>query len=80
MHYYSAIRKGNWKLIYDQRNEKLSLYDLQADIGEMHDVAAAQPAMVKVLARELTLYMKERKVTMPVHTLSGKPVAWPDAL
>lgn len=80
LHYYSAIRKGNWKLIYDQRNEKLSLYDLKTDIGEMHDLAAEQPGMVKVLAKELTVYMKERKVVMPVHSLTGKLVAWPDAL
>jgi len=80
LHYYSALRKGEWKLIYDQRNEKLSLYNLKEDIGEMHDVAAQEPVMVKVLAKELTAYMKERKVEMPVHTLSGKPVSWPDAL
>jgi len=80
LHYYSAIRKGNWKLIYDQRNEKLSLYNLKEDTGEMQDVAAAQPAVAKSLAKELTKYMQARKVTMPVHTLSGKPVSWPDAV
>lgn len=80
LHFYSAIRKGDWKLIYDQRNEKLLLYDLKTDIGEMHDMADQQPAKVKELAKALTVYLKERKMVMPEHTLSGKPVAWPDAL
>jgi len=43
--YVQAVRYGNWKAII--RNGKLSLYDLSKDIHEDHDLADAQPEIVK---------------------------------
>ncbi len=39
-----AVREGNWKLVV--REGKAELYDLAADVGEQHDVAATQPEVV----------------------------------
>jgi arylsulfatase A-like enzyme len=78
LHFFSAARKGDWKLIYDQRKQQLYLYDLKKDIGEEHDVAAENPTVTRRLAEELTKYLKERNVVMPVIKSTGRRVSWPD--
>src|SRR3546814_13104724 len=34
INYKSAIRQGEWKLIYNMRSRKKELYNLRSDIGE----------------------------------------------
>ena len=41
-----GLRRGHWKLVLGQSGG-VELYDLDADIGETTDVAAAHPALVK---------------------------------
>jgi len=48
----SAIRLGNYKLL-KLGARPLQLFDLQADIGEQHDLAAQKPEIVKTLAVKL---------------------------
>ncbi len=43
-----GLRRGHWKLVLGQSGG-VELYDLDADIGETTDVAAAHPALVKEL-------------------------------
>ncbi|WP_439557125.1 sulfatase [Dyadobacter sp.] len=80
IHFASALRKGDWKLIYDYRNRKLELYDLKNDIGEQNDQAAANPAKTRELAALLTAQLKKWNAQLPVFKKSGKPAAWPDQL
>lgn len=47
---YSALRHGKWKLVRATADGKWELYDLDADIGEQHDLAAERPELVKELA------------------------------
>lgn len=42
-----AVRRGRWKLVVD--GDDLLLFDLPRDIGERHDVAARNPAIVREL-------------------------------
>jgi arylsulfatase A-like enzyme len=47
-----ALWSGKWKAVRQDMlkgNEQIELYDLDADIGEQHDVAAENPAVVKRL-------------------------------
>jgi arylsulfatase A-like enzyme len=44
----SAIRQGNWKLV-KLPSQHEQLFDLAADIGERHDLAAQNPDVVKQL-------------------------------
>jgi hypothetical protein len=44
-----AVRNGDWKLVISQRQPELQLFHLAEDIGEQHDLAADQPALVKRL-------------------------------
>jgi arylsulfatase A-like enzyme len=51
-----AIRQGSWKLVdwrdFDQKtNSGWQLYDLSKDIGEEHNVAAANPQLVAQLSQ-----------------------------
>jgi arylsulfatase A-like enzyme len=80
INYYSAIRYGNWKLIYQMRTQKLELYDLSKDIGEHHDLASSNPVETKKLAILLGKTLKERHAQMPVEKTTGKAVPFPDEL
>lgn len=50
-----AIRKGKWKLIYLKtgsiRNPKPELYNLEKDLGEQNNIAAANPEIVSELSK-----------------------------
>jgi len=78
--YSSAIRQGDWKLIYLMKQGKLELYNLRDDIGEQKDLAAAMPEKVKQLAALLTGQLKAWKAQMPVNRMNNKPVPWPDEI
>jgi len=44
-----AIRDGDWKLFVNHDGSKAQLYNIPKDIGEEHDVASANPEVVKSL-------------------------------
>lgn len=61
----SAIRKGEWKLIYNYNKEILSLYNLTEDIGEQNDLAATYPLKVEELALAFSELLQERESRFP---------------
>ena len=73
----SAVRQGDWKLVYDQRTEHLELYNLRDDIGEQHDLSKKKPEKTRQMARLLTVQLKKWNAQMPVFKQSGRPVRWP---
>ncbi|MEM6329127.1 MAG: sulfatase-like hydrolase/transferase [Planctomycetota bacterium] len=50
----SAVRVGDWKLIYRGVDGFFSLYNLATDIGETNNVAAQNPEIVAQLQRVMT--------------------------
>ena len=48
-----AVRDGKWKLVEHYDSGRAELYDLDADVGEKKDLAAAQPARTAALRAEL---------------------------
>src|SRR5690606_20162542 len=50
INYKSAIRQGNWKLIYHMRDGRKELYNLSTDLGETADLANENPQVVKTLS------------------------------
>ena len=74
----SALRKGNWKVLYFHKAGKLELYDLNADIGELKDLSVLQPAKLEEMATLLTNELKKRGAKMPTYKKSGQQVPWPD--
>ncbi|MDF2192343.1 sulfatase-like hydrolase/transferase [Paraflavitalea sp. CAU 1676] len=57
--YSKAVRKGDWKLYINERNNKVLLYDLASDPGEQHDQSAANPAKIKELQTALKQWEKQ---------------------
>lgn len=78
--FLSAVRKGDWKLIYRLRTGKMELYNLRTDIGEQCDVADQNPQKVKELAKALSNKLREWDAPMPTIRKSGKAVPMPDEL
>jgi arylsulfatase A-like enzyme len=78
INYFSAIRQGNWKLLYSMRSGKKELYNLKDDAAELHDLASTYPALVKQLADLLTKKLKAANAPMPVYKATGKAVPWPN--
>ena len=81
-HYYTVLRRGPWKLIYnhnDGGNAPLfELYNLTDDIGEAHDLASARPDLVDSLRRDMARLLRDRRAQMPLRLADGKPVPYPD--
>lgn len=46
----SAVRVGDWKLVWDRLTRRWELYDMQADRTETHDLAEDMPDRVRELA------------------------------
>jgi hypothetical protein len=78
--YLSAVRKGDWKLVYRMRSGTLELYNLRTDIGEQHNVASEYPQVVKSLAAELGGQLRSWQSPMPTYRDTGKRVPLPDEL
>ena len=78
--FLSAVRKGDWKLVYRMRTGKLELYNLKSDIGEQSDLSSVYPERVKELAAELSSKLRGWNSPMPRLRETGKSVPLPDEL
>lgn len=78
INYFSAARKGDWKLMYNQRTGEKELYNLREDIGEMNNLAAAYPAKLKELSSLMGKQLREWNSPIPVDKATNTALAWPD--
>lgn len=74
---FSAIRKGDFKLIYYHQTEAYELFNIREDIGEKHNLYAQHPSVAKELAQELRNYLIKVDAQMPTHKSTGKLVSLP---
>ena len=69
---YSAIRLGDWKLIYWYVDERVELFNVLEDIGEANNLAQQHPAkaeeMLGRLQRELRL---SGALSPTIHAVNG---------
>lgn len=72
---YSAIRRGNWKLIHDHAAGRLELYDLAVDPGESRDLAETEPEVLAALAGELSDWVEASGARLSLQREEGRPVA-----
>jgi arylsulfatase A-like enzyme len=77
---FSAIRKGDWKLIYYHIDQSFELFNINTDIGETINLADQEKEKLQELAIVLGTYLKEVDAQMPILTATGKQVDWPDEL
>lgn len=78
--FLSAVRCGDWKLVYRIASGTLELYNLREDIGERNDVAAENPEIVQRLAGELGSRLREWNAPMPIVASTGEKAPLPDEL
>jgi len=62
---YGAIRSGAYRLIEFFDDMHVELYDLRADIGEQHDLAAQEPEKTKDLRNRLHAWRAQVGAQMP---------------
>lgn len=74
---FSAIRKGDFKLIYYHLTETYELFNIREDIGEKNNLYAQHPLVAKELAQDLRTYLIEVDAQMPTHKSTGKRVSLP---
>jgi arylsulfatase A-like enzyme/lysophospholipase L1-like esterase len=73
----SAIRIGDWKLIYYHDSQQYELFDLSKDIGETNNLADRHPEIRDRLAHKLGDTLSDVDAQMPLHRESGEPVPYP---
>ena len=77
---YSAVRVGDWKLIYWHAQHYFELYDLAHDVGESLNFATSDGARVRELARILAEQLRSMGAQMSLDATTGEPIPWPDAV
>ena len=60
-----AVRDGKYKLVEDYEDNHDELYDIEADIGEQHDLASAMPEKVAQMRQMLHVWLKSVDAQMP---------------
>lgn len=71
----SAIREGNYKLIYNYEDSTVELYNVIKDIGEKTNIAATHVQMVKSLKSKLFQWLKNNNALMPIKNPKYNPTA-----
>jgi len=74
------VRRGDWKLIRffadnDDGSDKLELYNLRTDIGELNNVAAANPELVKELNALISGFLQDTEAVIPSRNPNYKKTA-----
>lgn len=77
---FTAIRRGDWKLIYYHLNQTFELFNIKNDIGEQQNLADQEPEIKKQLIRLLHDQMVATQAQMPANKETGLPVPLPAAL
>ncbi len=75
---YSAVRLGDWKLIYHHNDQKVELFNIINDISENVDLSVTEPKKVMDLATILSDYLRDTHAGMPISVESEKEIAYPD--
>jgi len=62
---YSAIRKGDFRLVHFYEDNRDELYDLSQDIGETKDLASTQATRAKAMREQLDAWLKSVDAQLP---------------
>ncbi len=73
----SAIRIGDWKLIYYHQSQQYELFNLAEDLGEQTNLVEQQPDVRDRLAGELAKFLVSVEAQMPIVKATGEVVPYP---
>ena len=74
---FSAVRRGDWKLIYRHADQGFELYDLSRDVAERVDQAPYDPERVAELARELSTWIEDCGAQLSIDARTERSVPLP---
>lgn len=78
--YMTALRVGDWKMVYRHRTQALELYNLVSDLSESVNLASSEPEKLAELAEIMTAELIEKGALMPTVRATGKPLPYPNQL
>ena len=61
----AAIRRGNWKLVEWMEDQRIELFELSGDVGELNNVSNENPEVVAELRGELREWQKRVGAVFP---------------
>ena len=73
----SALRDGDYKLIYFYETETWELYDVAADLGETTNLYESEPGIALELGYTLADWLQDVDALMPIDLATGEPVPLP---
>lgn len=62
---HSAIRDGQWKLLWFHKDDRVELYDLSKDIAELNDLSETNSKVAEQMATDLKNYLGKVNARMP---------------
>lgn len=78
--YMTALRVGDWKLVYRHRTQALELYNLAQDLSESVNLAQSEPEKLQELAKTMSAELKAKGALMPTLRATGCTLPYPDQL
>lgn len=75
--YMTALRKGDWKLIYRHRTQSLELYNLATDLSEQNNLADTETERLSQMAKIMTEELRDKEALMPTLRANGKEIPYP---
>lgn len=75
--YMSALRKGDWKIIYRHREQTLELYNIAEDITERNDLSQSNPEKLREMAEALTAKLEGYDALLPTFRSTGERIPMP---
>ncbi|MBQ3846372.1 MAG: sulfatase, partial [Bacteroidales bacterium] len=78
--FMTAMRRGDWKIVYRMHTGEVELYNLKEDLAEEHNVASEHPDIVASMAGALSNKLRSWDAVMPIDRTTGKPCPLPDEI
>ncbi|MCB1124953.1 MAG: sulfatase [Verrucomicrobiae bacterium] len=70
--YFSILREGDWKLIYNHPDDTFELYNLAADLSESRNQFVAEPERAMRMARKLARQLAGAGAQWPTFVANGR--------
>lgn len=74
INYFAALRKGDFKVVWDMQNQKLSLYDIEKDISENRDLSKEMVIKTQEMGKQLQALLDQRHAPVLYYKGTQKPV------